>query len=105
MALSVPGFLEEVHRLHLLEQTDRALDVIFHWIDEDLKRGGEAANHTLAQIDVDSYDEDILVGFLSSTYPGRHVLPARVEYAEKMRQRLERDIGAEDARSLVDDLL
>lgn len=97
--------VEAVHRLHLLRQTDRALDLIFRWVDRDLKTtAGKGSTELLASLSVDALDEDLLVGFLTSTFPGKHLIPTRDAFAERAREKLRHDIGRKQADALIRDL-
>jgi len=101
----VPFFLDEIYRLHLLEQTDKALDLIFAWTNHSLKSGGAQADEALRSVDVNALDEDLLVGFLSSSYPGKNLLRNRSVFAERMLERLAQEIGQPRADALIRDLL
>lgn len=102
--LRVAAFLADVYRRHRDGQTDRALDKIFQWVDSSLKegqRGIELCDSVLRSVLVSRLDEDILVGFLTSTYPASRLLRSRAEFAEKVRARLASEIGREEAEALV----
>lgn len=103
---SAASFLKEVLHLQAEQLTDRALDLIFRWNDRKLKSGrANSCNAMLDAIDESSFDEDLLVGFLTSTYAGRHLLPARVSFVQRVRAKFEQEIGAGEADALLRELV
>jgi hypothetical protein len=98
---SAQSFLHEIQRLRLLKETDRALDVIFGWIDHGLKRGGEEVDRALRDVAVSALDEDLIVGLLSSTFPARHLLKHREAFACRAREKLTREIGGAATEALL----
>jgi hypothetical protein len=98
------AFLGEVYRLYSRGLTDRSLDLIVHWFDSELNQGAPGAmrcDAVLRAIDETVFDEDILVGFLAATYPGRKLIPYRAAFMERAEARLSRLIGSEEANALV----
>ncbi|MGE0551219.1 MAG: hypothetical protein AB7O24_26315 [Kofleriaceae bacterium] len=99
------SFLQEVHALHSKGETDRALDAIFCWFDDELRGDRKSScERALRMVDVDAFDEDLLVGFLSATFAARRFLPARAELVERVRVRLSREIGAAETNQLLREL-
>ena len=83
----------------------QALDEIFRFADFDLKFArGTGCDFLLSRIDVNRLGEDLLVGLLSATYPGKHVIPSRVAFAQRVREKLIREIGVADATKLMDEI-
>jgi hypothetical protein len=100
-------FVANLRRLHRAGETDRALDLVFSWVDQQLKSGDPGAGAcdlALCAIDVSTFDEDILVGLLASTSSGKSVLHERGQFADRVERRLADEIGASDARKLVAEL-
>ena len=98
--------MAEVYRMHATHETDRALDMIFHWFDHELRSNrASRCNHTLELVDVGALDEDLLVGFLAASFAARRLLPARTRFADKTVAKLSVDIGELEARALIAELL
>ncbi len=96
-------FLGLVYSLFQQNKTDRALDVIFRWINDELATGGVGVfrcNQMLRQIDVSLYDEDILVGFLTASYAGKMLLHERTPFAARVTKLLSETARAEDTEWL-----
>jgi hypothetical protein len=102
------AFLGEFHRLNSQGLTDRCLDLIIRWFDSELKQGAPGimrCDAVLRAIDDTILDEDLIVGFLSATYPGRKLIPYRATFLERARAHLSRMIGAEEANALAAELV
>jgi hypothetical protein len=99
-------FLASVHALFDAGNVDDAMYMVADWVDRMFCSGAFfAVDEVLGMVDAAHLDEDMLVGFLAATYPARHLLSARVKFAEVVRTRLANDIGKAEADTLVDDLI
>jgi hypothetical protein len=101
---AVAAFLATTYALHKREETDRALDHIFEWIDARMRegeRGSTLVDMMLHSVDVSKLDEDLLVGLLSATFSASSLLAGREDFTRRARERLSPEIGAEAASSLV----
>ncbi len=104
-AMDSTAIASELVRLKGLKQHDRALDLIFRWIDHDLKTtAGTQATTLLAEIDVRSLDEDLIVGLLTATFAGKHLLSARDDFAARARSFLQAELGERTVNDLMADL-
>lgn len=103
-APSVATFLAQTYRLHALAETDRALDGIFDWVAARMREGEPGTvrcDAMLRAVNVTLLNEDLLVGFLTATYAASQLLPGRLELAERVREYLSGEIGADEAGALV----
>jgi hypothetical protein len=98
-------FLDEVGRLREARLTDRALDLIFRWFNDELKVGNtRQCSMVLRAVDESTLDEDLIVGFLAATYAARHLLASRAAFVQRVRAKLIADIGAAAAGELLREL-
>jgi hypothetical protein len=98
--------LHYIYTLHEAGQTCTVLTMIFNWVDADLKATkGEGCHELLSCVNVNRLDEDLLVGLLTSTYPGRNLITSREVFAYRVRQKLEQDIVHIEATKLLDEIV
>ena len=96
-------FLANVYRLYEAQETDLAIDAIFRWVDTIMKAGEHGiCDSMLRLVDVTRLDEDVLVGFLCSTATSAKLLPSRELFITKVRAHIAKDVGAEEAATLVE---
>lgn len=101
----INSLLNEVKQYCLEQNTDRALRLIFQWMNDQLiVENSYLCNELLTSIDVNDFDEDILVGFMASTFLASHLLPARSEFCDRVMKRLEPEIGLVEAQNLIEEL-
>lgn len=91
-------FLESIAKL----DCDPALDQIFSYVNDKMSSGQEAEiDSVLDQINVDQWSEDLLVGFLAATRPGRDLLPARAHLISRVSEKLIPEIGEDETIKLL----
>lgn len=96
------GFASQLLVLHRAGETDRALDLIFTWVDEQFhEEAWGRCDAILSSIDPAQLDEDLIVGFLTATRLAKRRLTARAGFATKARLRLTTLIGETDAESPI----
>lgn len=101
------AFLGEVYKLYGQGLRKRCVGLIIRWFDSELNQGAAGAmrcDAVLRSIDETITDKDLIVWFLSATYPGRKLIPYRATFLERARVRLSRQIGAEEANALAAEL-
>ena len=99
-------FLDDIYRLHTYHKTDQALDMIFQWVDEELKAGrSEKVDRVLKTANVEVLSEDLLVGLLSATFTAKQLLPEREHLGRRIRLHLAPTIGEHEAENLLNEFL
>jgi hypothetical protein len=83
------AFLQQVQGELARHQLDAALDTIFQGLDERFRRGAfDDVNYLLPLVEVETLEPEIIVGFLSASFPGREHLSHRADLIRRARARL-----------------
>lgn len=86
--------LDRIYALEASGAIDEALDVLFEHMDDLMRDPSEGAYAFLDAVDVTRLKEDLIVGFLSITYPVKH-WPSRIRLFERASAHLYKIAGPE----------
>jgi hypothetical protein len=95
--------LVELYDLVARDESDDALDLIWHGFDRLMKDDCfDVCEQVFAAVDVGRLDPTTAVGFLSATLPMRVRLAAREAFLVRLRERLEREMPEAELRQLLE---
>jgi hypothetical protein len=99
---SATEFLTRVYMLANDHNPRPGIGFVFSQLNH-LLAGGDTStcDHVLASVDTDSLSADLLLAFLTITFPGRDRLPSRKGYYVRARRKLRKDVGWCEARRLL----
>lgn len=102
LQLDVDGFLNKVYDLHVQNEDDRALDVVFD-VFWQLYDKYDIMSDILGKVDMLKIDEGLMVGFMVQTFKYVKKVPNHPVFCDRAAARM-RELGADDKRvhDLVD---
>lgn len=100
--VEIVGYLAEVYSACAEGAQDRAVDLVFDRIDRLLIDGEyEVVDDILRLCDVGRLSTHLMRSFLTITAPGRHRLPSRPKFFDRVEAAMTAIRGAEVTRRLI----
>jgi len=99
----IDDFIIELNSIIKIKSIDDILDYIFECFDELLfiDNNSNLANEILKNIEVNKYDIDILIGFLTSIYPYKNKLDYYNIFYKKIKKYLSMTYGKDEIKNIL----